>query len=267
MLAILVLLFSALFITPISYARTPLETTTISPLEQAKQDYAFQTTKYQETREKYLAAKNNYMAFKTAVSKNEAFIQTQQYLIQVHNVYITYLFVADERSNLYDWGTTSFNKDEQHKLIQDEVKSLEILKEEATKLTTLEETVAHSQKLKSQVSKKTLPIAYKLLVRTDLAQLLELEYLFGQNAQKIDEYATENIPENDRALLLAWQVEVTKTKNRIRLALTPKSAEVEALSPNLSFKLNKLDYEFTTTPERRLFSPTVNLLREILNLI
>jgi len=262
---ILLSLFTLLLVTTVSGQKSVVISAT--PLEQAKQDYAFQIIKYNETHKKYAAAKNNYMAFKTAAAKNEAFIQTQQYIVQVHNVYKTYLLVINERSNLYDWGTSGFSKDEEHKLIQEEIKNLEDLRNEATKLTTLEETVAHAQKLKDQASKKTFPTAYKLLARTDYAQLTELEYLFGQNAQKIDEFATENIPENDSALLLNWQTAISNTKAAIRKDMDAKKIEISALAPNLVFNSDNVTFDFKTMSQRSLFTPTVGLLKEILNLL
>lgn len=235
--------------------------TTQTPLEKARQDYVFQTTKYNELRDKYLSARDNHKAFNTAASKNEAFLKTRDYLVQIPNVYITYLLLVNERSNNHDWSLTDFNKNAEHQKIQSEVKKLEDLKTEAENLKTLEETETYANKLRTAVETTTLPLAYEILAKTDLAQITELENLFIQNASKVETYSKDKLSQKDNQLFLNWQSEVQKAKDLIRL-------EVENSKKGLSeLKYNDQKFNYDTKKVRSLFSPTTGLLKEILSFI
>lgn len=245
-------------------SQSPTPTT---PLEKARDDYTFQTSKHQEARDKYLAAKTNHMAFNTATSKNEAFLKTREYLVQTHNVFITYLLLIDERSNKYDWGKGPFKKDDAHKKIQDEVKSLENLRTEAENLKTLEETVTYAQKLKGHVESATLPIAYTMLSQTDLAQLFEAQFDFTDNANKIETYAKEKIAPKDNQLFLNWQSEVQSSKEEIKSKTEAKQTFFNSLNLNSRIDMGQAKFDFNTDKERAMFTPTINLLKEILTFI
>lgn len=238
----------------------------ISPLEQARQDYAFQTTKYQEKKAAYNDAKTTYLAFKTAAAKNDAFIKTQEYIVQIHNIYITYLFLINERSNQYDWGKGPYNKDDEHKIILDEVKALENLRTEAEKLTTLEDVQAHAGKLTGQLETSTLPKIYKLHVKTDLSQILEVGFDFDQSAQKMDEFVSPKIPENNKQIYLNWKSKLEETKGRIKTQGEAKKLEIDKIG-NKRMDFEDPEFEFTTANERRTFGTTTDLLKEILTYI
>ncbi len=239
----------------------------ISSLEQAQQDYSFQTTKYQDAKEKYETAKSNHKVYNTAVSKNEAFLKTQEYLIQANNVYITYLLLINERSNLYDWGKGIYPKNEQHQIIQDQIKALEDLKTEAQNLKTLEETTPYAQKMKDHVEKNTLPTAYFLLVKTDLSQLLEVQYDFNETAAVVSAYVQGRIKEADKQLFLNWQSQIQTVLEQSKIQTDQKKAEIEKIPPNIIIKNNQESFAFTSENERDHFRQSPDLLYEILNFI
>src|SRR4030043_2286969 len=55
-----------------------------SPYEKAKADYLVQLKNYNQSKDAYITAKSNYLKFKTAVSKKEAFEKTKDYLINTN---------------------------------------------------------------------------------------------------------------------------------------------------------------------------------------
>ncbi|KKR78331.1 MAG: hypothetical protein UU23_C0001G0095 [Candidatus Curtissbacteria bacterium GW2011_GWA1_40_9] len=239
----------------------------LTPLEQAQQDYSFQATKYQEAKEKYENSKTNYLAYKTAVAKNEAFLKTQDYLIQINNVYITYLLLIDERSNLYDWGKGIYTKNDEHKILLDQIKALENLRVEAQNLKTLEETVPYAKKLKTQLEQNTLPAAYMFLVKTDLSQLLEARFDFSEHAARVENYVKDKIKENDRQLFLNWQSQVKTIVEQINPQLEKEKEGISKIPPNLTVDYDQKSYDFSTEKARESFNKTPEILKEILNFI
>src|SRR3989344_7949592 len=86
-----------------------------SSLEKAKSDYSFQFTKYREIQKVYQSIKSLYESFKTATSKNEAFLKTKDYLEQIDNLLIAYVLLVNEGGSKVNWQS---NPPEHSKITQ-----------------------------------------------------------------------------------------------------------------------------------------------------
>src|SRR5579872_555607 len=64
---------------------------TTSSLQKAQDDYNFQAGKYKDAHHSYLDARSTYLTFQTATAKDDAFTKTKAYLIQVDQLYESFL--------------------------------------------------------------------------------------------------------------------------------------------------------------------------------
>lgn len=241
---------------------------TLTPLERARQDYTFQLTKYEESKNPYENARANYLTFQTAVAKNEAFLKSQAYLLQIYNVYTAYLFLINERTNLYDWGKSSYNKDELQITIDEEIESLENLKSKTQEFKTLEEIVINAQDLKKHIETKTLPLAFKMLSTTDVVQSQETFFDFQTNSQKVNDYASGNIAENYNLVLLNWQNEVEKLKKDTEAKIEESKIALEKITGEMRIDSKSNDFPGKLkSAERENLRNSKGRLREILEFL
>lgn len=213
-LAIVTIVFS-LFILHYSFALA--ETT---PLEKADSDYAYQYSKYVESHDNYVYAKSTYATFKTATAKNDAFQKTKDYLKQVHAVYISYLLLAKEIGNTFDWGENSKNKNDIARGLDTEIS---FFRENAKKIDTtqtLEELPAIAADLDNHIKKTADPkingtlITYRLVeTQTRIKQLTSL-------SAELDNFARNKLPKEKYDTFFAnWKSEIKKIQESAQKAL------------------------------------------------
>ncbi len=235
----------------------------VSPLEKAQNDYSFQTTKFQDVKEKYQTARSSYLTFKTATAKNEAFLKSKDYLTQVHNLYIAYLFLINERANTVDWSKTTYERQKVSDQVTAEIKFLEDDKKKAQDAQTLEEIPKLASDLAIHISTVTLKTAFITLATTDLAQIEDVTTSFDETATKVDTYSQKlNINEQFH---LNWksEVETIKTKTKDATQDPKKKLDTAISLGNYPYKSN--NFEFDTSLARQILSRTKSLLREITN--
>ena len=124
---------------------------TTTPLEKAQNDYNFQFTKYRDAQDEYTTAKAAYSTFKTAVSKNNAYAKTRDYLIAIDNLYISYVRLIKEHGNKFTWGQLSFQKEQIVKLLDDEINYFSQHQTETRKTNTLEDLPGQAEELKTHL--------------------------------------------------------------------------------------------------------------------
>ena len=90
-----------------------------SPLDKARSDYTFQYTKYREAQNKYINARSSYLTFQTATAKNNAYLATGDYLVQIDNLYQAYLFLVNENGNSLGWQNSDISKDHINQIIDE----------------------------------------------------------------------------------------------------------------------------------------------------
>lgn len=187
----------------------------VTPLEQARNDYSFQLSNYSQSRERYLTAQANYLSFKTAVAKNEAFAKTKDYFLQVHNVYTAYLLLIEERTNVFDWSFSSYKKDDYIAQIRTEDSYVKNSQAKAEKVQTLEEIVPLTAELKLHLEKTTIPVTSRVLATSDLAQIEDTYYLFRVTGENIDNFVKDKITDANRPLYLNWSTEISGIKSKL----------------------------------------------------
>ncbi len=253
------------FLSLIIYHLSPIFS--ISPLEQAQNDYSYQLTKLSDFHEKFITAKANYLSYQTAVSKNYAFLKTKDYFIQVYYVYSSYLFLIEEKTNVFDWSLSSFKKDDIHAQVEKETEYLNNNLKQAQTIQTLEEIQTRSMSLQEHIKTITLPIIAKTVLTSDIAQVEDSLGSFNLLSQKIDLYTKGKINESDQPLYQNWKSEVESIKYQLDIQIKDSK---KLLGQN--YIINNSDQNQSPTKifiqnSQKILDRAKNILYEILNFI
>lgn len=233
-----------------------------TPLDKAQEDYSYQLTKYADLKDKYLVAKSSYLTFKTATSKNEAFLVTKEYLKQIDNVYKAYLLVVEERTNTVAWDYASVSKDDLHKKIEEEITYFDNNRKDIDNAQALENLPKAADNIRTRVETQTLKIAFDTLTATDLAQIEETNALFHTNYKLVDDLVSTKI--QDKQLYNNWKTELDGIQNNLDEAMETlktkptKTANYSAQNPKFSYDMSK---------PINILKSTKNILREILKFV
>lgn len=227
----LVLLLFSLSFSPFVFGKTPLEN--------AKDDYTFQFTKYQEARTNYLQDKAGYEKFKTAISKNEVFISTKDYLLQVSKLYSSYLLLVKERGNEINWSGVQDQRDKTLKLIEEELASLNDFSNKTNSAQTLEELTVLSASLSGQIQIQTLPKLYKVLSLYEITETKSTLNNLDITSQDVETYLTNN-PSQSQSTIANWRTEISSIKNTAG-SFIQKSEEILAKTAENTAKKNEFE--------------------------
>ena len=162
-LSILALIFLSaysLLTTDFSLAQSPSPS---SALEKAQNDYNFQFTKYRDAQEKYTSAKAEYLSFQTATAKNDAYVQTKNYLIQVEKLYQTYIAEVQENGNAINFTNHGDDKNKINSVLKNETTYLTSHIQKINQTKTLEELPPLALDLKTQLTDEFDPKLRKVL--------------------------------------------------------------------------------------------------------
>lgn len=216
----LMVLAIALFVLSIiSYRFSPAHAE-ISPLQKADADYAYQYGKYVDLHENYLSAKSTYTTFKTATAKNDAYTKTKDYLKQVHNVYISYLLLAKEIGNTFDWGDNAKNKNTISKNLDNEINFFVENSKKTDKTQTLEELPQIALDLNNHIADISNPLINGTLVTYNLVETQTRIKQLITLASELDSYAKNKLPaEKYNAFFANWNSEISKIQQNAQKAL------------------------------------------------
>ena len=239
----------------------------ISPLEQAQMDYSFQLTKLSDAHQKFITSKATYQTYKTALAKNEAFSKTKDYFLQTHKVYLSYLFLVEERTNIFDWSLSTFKKNDAHTQIEKEAEYIKTSLEKAQNIQTLEEIQFNSSLLEDHINQALIPTVAKTLSTADVAQVEDSLGSFNLTSQKIDTYAKDKIKDSDRTLYQNWQSEVENIKNQLTLQIADYKKTLGAANINYFSNTNQSPIKTFKQNSQKTLDGAKNILYEILNFI
>lgn len=121
-----------------------------TPLEKAQSDYNFQFTKYRDAQEKYTSAKAEYESFKTATSKNTAFVNTRGYLVQSNKLYLAYISLIQENGNAINFTNHGDDKNKVNEILKNETDYFNANIQKINQTKTLEELPPMAKDLKTQ---------------------------------------------------------------------------------------------------------------------
>ena len=194
-----------------------------SPLELSKENYSLQLTKLNDAHEAYITAKSNYLSFKSATAKNDAFIKTKEYLHQVDELLTLYLKLVRSFSDNANWQSSNFSKEEQNNIIQEESAFVSDHQAKIDKATTLEELTPLAKDLKTHLEESTNPRINKIIVTLDIVQTQSTSEKFNQLSARVNEFVASRIKADNKSLLINWQSETAnikeKTQNNLNLVL------------------------------------------------
>ncbi len=239
----------------------------ISPLEQAQNDYSFQLTKLSEAHEKFITAKSSYLSYKTAIAKNEAFSKTKDYYIQIHKVYLSYLFLVEEKTNIFDWSLSSFKKDDFITQLKKETDYVNKNLSQAQATQTLEEIQAKSIFLDEHIKTTTLPIVAKTLTTSEIAQVEDSLGTFNFLSQKIDISIKARINDSNQSFYQNWKSEVENIKSQLTLQISGSKVSQGDSNINYFSLTNQTPIKIFKQNSQKTLERAINILYEILNII
>ena len=258
---IVAILFLSLVVTSAKFF--PAYSTT--PLEQAQIDYSYQLTKYQDAKTKFDRLYANYTTYKTSIAKNDLFQETKDYYNQICDLYIAYFLLVNERSNSITWESSSYKKDDQYKLLTDEITSIQNIKKNAQNVQKLEDFNSLFKDLNDNITKTGLPTANFVLKTTDVVQIEAVAANFNKTVDTLDQYAKSKIKDNNKNLYEDWKSKIDTSKKTIQ-------DEVDADKKFLILYTSPTNAATATfTPDnpnaQNIFNQTKELLREILKYV
>ncbi len=236
----------------------------ITPLEQAQNDYTYQITKYQETKDAYQTASSNFKTYKTATAKNEAFAKTKTYLVQVKNVYFSYINLVKERTNSVNWDHSAYKKDDVTTPLNTQIEELAKEEKKVRDAQTLEDLTPVFKELTSVIEAKIVPQVFRALATSDIAQVEDLSWQLDQNSQKVDDYIKDRYSQHDTQLYLNWKTEVGATKSKIATNIEKYKttlANSNVYTDNVAIGTN---FKFDTSEARQTLKSTKQLIRELI---
>lgn len=215
-----IVIFLAFFVLSLITFHFSLAFAETTPLDKADADYAYQYGKYVDLHENYLSAKSTYTTFKTATAKNDAYLKTKDYLKQVHNVYISYLLLAKEIGNTFDWGDNAKNKNAIAKNLDAEISFFAENSKKLDKTQTLEELPQIALDLNNHITDISNPLINGTLVTYNLVETQTRIKQLITLAIELDNYAKNKLPaEKYNAFFANWNSEIKKIQQNAQKAL------------------------------------------------
>lgn len=255
---LLVLLLFFLSFSPFVFGKTSLEN--------ARDDYTFQFAKYQEARTNYLQDKAGYEKFKTAISKNEVFISTKDYLLQVSKLYSSYLLLVKERGNEINWSGVQDQRDKTLKLIEEELASLSNFSNKTNSAQTLEELTALSASLSGQIQTQTLPKLYKVLSLYEITEAKATLHYLDTTSQDVEAYLSKNPPSN-QSVIANWRTEIANIKSTANSFIQRADQTLAKTAENTAKPNEFAEISQRTNSAKDNLKRSKNLFQEILRLL
>ena len=235
-------------------------------LENARDDYIYQFAKYQESKANYLQDKAAYEKFKTAISKNEAFVSTKDYLLQVSKLYSSYLLLIKESGNKINWSGVQDQRDKTLKLVEEELTYLSDFANKINSAQTLEELTALATDLSNQNKSVTLPKLYKVLSLYEIAEAKATLNYFDKTSQDVETYLNNN-PSQNQSVIANWRTEISSIKNTAN-SFIQRSDQVMAKTAENTAKKNEFEeISQRTNSAKANLKRSKNLFEEILRIL
>lgn len=261
-------LFTAIFFL-LTFASVKISlATNKSPIERVEDDYALQFTKYREAQEKYTTARAAYISFQTVASKNDAFLKTQEYLVQIDKLYISYLDVISEYSNHLDWTSFPERKTAVGGIVESQKNYFNDHQKRVLSAAALEGMPPLAGELKKHLDENLNPQINKVLAIYEIAQSESLLAEFNILASTLD----QNLVERDgsaanQSIIANWKTEVEDIRKKAEEAKNKAFEKLAALETQI---LRDNDLEGITTLTQKaigelkrssfLFGEVVNIL-------
>ncbi len=199
-----------------------------TPIEQSRTDYGFEYSKYRDIQEKFSTAKNTYITFKTATSKEQAFAVSKAYLDQITTLYHTYFSLVKEHANTLDWQDNSAKYEQIIKTLDDLSTYFAAQKQQITDTKTLENLSAQAQQLKQKIAGEVNP---QLNYITAAYEMQNTRLIYREFENLYQELSTKKQSFVNSAVLFNWQTDVDDIKNKSQAALKVAQDNFDLLNP------------------------------------
>ena len=188
---------------------------TQSGLDKAQNDYTFQFTKYREAQNKYITARASYLTFKTATAKNDAYLATGDYLVQIDSLYLAYLFLVNENGNSLSWQNTDNPKEKLNQIIEGELAFFDGNQKKVKDAKTLEQLTDLASELRNHRDKEFSLKINKILATLELTEAESAFGDFNQLAEILDKTVSSKIQAGEtKSILSNWTTEIADIKNK-----------------------------------------------------
>lgn len=194
-----------------------------NPLEKAQSDYTFQFTKYRELQNKYITARASYLTFQTATSKNDAYLATKDYLVQIDSLYHAYLFLVNENGNSLSWQNTDIPNEKLNQIIEGEIAFFDDHQKKGNDAKTLEQLTDLASDLRSHRDGEFSLKINKILATFEVVEAQSAIADFSTLARDLDRIIAAKIEKDQsQTILTNWTSEIadinTKTQNYLTKA-------------------------------------------------
>ncbi|OGD88569.1 hypothetical protein A2693_03645 [Candidatus Curtissbacteria bacterium RIFCSPHIGHO2_01_FULL_40_12] len=178
-------------------------------LEKARADYSFQFSKYREIQKEYQSAKSQYESFKTATSKNEAFLKTKDYQAQIDNLLIAYVLFVNEAGSKVNWQSNAPDRNKITESFEAENSYFKDHREKVQKAQTLEELPPLAKELNEHLNKITFLKIYRALSVYELTHVNSTFDNFNKIYNSLNEYISGKNSGQSNSVISNWQSEMT----------------------------------------------------------
>lgn len=214
MTAKLLILTLFLVLSLITYHVSPTFAQAQTPLEKAQSDYNFQYTKYKDAQEKYITAKAAYISFNTAVSKNNAFVETKNYLTQIDQLYLIYILHLVENANALNWEKSPIGKDTAVNLLNLETTYITEHKQKVQNTKTLEELPPLAEELKVHIEDTFEERTNRVLATLEIVESQSMLEEFNSLSAILDRIVVFKLRAGETKSILAnWASEIKDIRN------------------------------------------------------
>ncbi len=205
----------------ITYNSSLVTAQTQSALEKAQSDYTFQFTKYRDAQEKYISAKAEYKSFQTATAKNDAFIKTRDYLIQVDKLYLNYFASVTENGNAINFSAHGDDKNNVNRIISGETAYLNDHMQKVNTTKTLEELPPLAVDLKKHISDTSTQKLNKILATYETVESEAALDDFTSLSRVLDRVVVFKLRAGETKSILAnWSSEIKDIRTKTETPLT-----------------------------------------------
>ncbi|MBI3342207.1 hypothetical protein HY024_03735 [Candidatus Curtissbacteria bacterium] len=236
---------------PPAHAATSLET--------AQSDYNFNYSKFRDSQERYVNAKNSYLAFKTAASKDQAFAATKDYLNQVTALYPTYLGLVNEYGNSLSWQDSADVHTNLVKTLAEMSNYFVGQRQQINDTKTLEELSGLGAPMRDKIEKEINPQINFVIANYEVddakdtfATFESLSTQLGQNKQN---FAKSTILAN-------WQTEVDSIKEKAQKSLANAKSRLADIKDNKATDSDVQAIHIQVTDEKSQLKKTNPLFME-----
>ncbi|OGD95609.1 hypothetical protein A3F02_03080 [Candidatus Curtissbacteria bacterium RIFCSPHIGHO2_12_FULL_38_9b] len=235
--------------------------------ENAKKDYAFHFLKYNDQRQKLSQANSSYNTFKTVAAKNDLFIATRDYLLQINNLYIAYINTVIEYSNEINWSKLSEKRAHINQKLESEKQYFRTHQPNIQNVTTLEELPPLSDDLRKYIEEQTKPAIYMAFITYEMANIQSTDEEFEQLLALVKTQLNLKLQSGENTTISNWFSEINSIQQTSNTYLDGANAKFENLDESVVNRRNLNEILQDTSTTKNELKKSINLFEEVLQIL